>query len=254
MFSKFFRPSHSMLVACIALFVALGGTAFAAISITGRQVVDSSLTGKDLKNGSVTTSDIRNYSLRAKDFKLGQLPAGATGAQGVRGWSGATGQTGTTGSTGVQGDTGDTGVAGADGAVGPQGDPGTDGAVGPQGPQGDPGSAGADGATGAAGADGTALAFAHVNEDGTVDEANSKGIVDANVVESTLAGMYCFTGLSFTPRNLVVTLTSGSAISAKGNLASIEPSGLCPAETSAWVQAVTAVGSVTRNGFFVAFN
>ena len=255
MFSKLFRPSHSMLVAYIALFVALGGTSYAAISITGRQVVDSSLTGKDLKNGSVTTSDIRNYSLRAKDFKLGQLPVAATGAQGIRGFKGETGATGTTGAigdTGAKGDTGTTGDTGATGDTGLQGDPGADGSNGTPGPQGDPGTDGTNGTNGAPGADGTAVAFAHVSSAGTLDTANSENIVSADVV-SPIAGVYCFT-VSFTPRNLIATITSGNAISVKASLESIEPSGVCAAGTTAWVETITAVGGPKANGFYVVFN
>jgi hypothetical protein len=51
-------PSPAMVVALIALFVALGGSAY-ALTITGRSIV----------NGSVTASDIKNYSLTGKDIK-----------------------------------------------------------------------------------------------------------------------------------------------------------------------------------------
>jgi hypothetical protein len=40
------RPSPSMLVALLALFVALGGTSYAALTITGKNVRNGSLTGK----------------------------------------------------------------------------------------------------------------------------------------------------------------------------------------------------------------
>jgi hypothetical protein len=260
MFSKLFRPSQ--VVAYVALFVALGGTSFAAVMVTGRQVKDGSLTGTDLKNGSVTgkdlknrsvtTYDIRDGSLMAKDFKFGQLPAAAAGAQGVRGFKGDTGSTGAAGATGATGDTGATGETGSAGDTGPQGDPGVEGAPGIQGPQGDPGIAGTNGAPGA---DGSALGFAHVNQDGTLDEANSAHLVSANVASSPVAGVYCFTGLTFTPRNVIAMITaSGSAISAKGSLEAIEPSGVCPAGTTVWIETITALGGPTANGFYVSFN
>jgi hypothetical protein len=90
-----FRPSPSMVVACTALFVALGGTGYAALSITGKNVANGSLTGKDIKNSSIsggdvknsslTTSDIKNRSLLATDFKSGQLPGGTKGDKGDKG-------------------------------------------------------------------------------------------------------------------------------------------------------------------------
>jgi hypothetical protein len=86
------RPSHATVVAYLALFVALGGSSYAAaIKVTGKNVKDSSLTGKDIKNSSLTTSDVRNRSLLAKDFKRGQLPRGAAGAAGPAGAKGEAG-------------------------------------------------------------------------------------------------------------------------------------------------------------------
>ena len=52
------RPSPAMAVASIALFVALGGSAY-ALTITGGSIV----------NGSVTASDIKNYTLTGKDMR-----------------------------------------------------------------------------------------------------------------------------------------------------------------------------------------
>jgi hypothetical protein len=66
----------------------LGGSAFAAVTITGKNVKNSSLTGKDIKNSSLTTSDVKNRSLLSKDFKQGQLPAGPRGLQGSAGSKG----------------------------------------------------------------------------------------------------------------------------------------------------------------------
>ena len=83
-------------MATIAVFVALGGSSYAAIKVTGKNVKDSSLTGKDLKNNPVTgkdvkgikTGDVTDRSLLAKDFKAGQLPAGPKGEKGDQGPSG----------------------------------------------------------------------------------------------------------------------------------------------------------------------
>lgn len=83
--------SFANIVSSIALFAALGGSAYAAITVTGKNVKNSSLTGKDIKNSSLATADVKNRSLLAADFKPGQLPAGAQGVQGAKGDTGPAG-------------------------------------------------------------------------------------------------------------------------------------------------------------------
>ncbi len=105
------RITYANLVSTLALFVALGGTSYAALTITGREVKNGSLTGKDVKNNSLASADIRGIrsgdvtdgSLLARDFKGGQLPAGQTGEKGARGDSGPAGATGPSGATGPTG-------------------------------------------------------------------------------------------------------------------------------------------------------
>jgi hypothetical protein len=60
---------------------------------------------------------------------------------------------------------------------------------GKRGPAGPPGPAGAPGAPGAPGADGSAVAYAHINADGTLDAAHSKNI--SGVAHNTPAHYYC---------------------------------------------------------------
>jgi hypothetical protein len=86
--------TYANIVATLALFVALGGSSYAALIITGASVKDGSLTGKDIKDNSVTSGDIRNNSLLKKDFKAGQLPAGPKGPPGPTGATGAKGDAG----------------------------------------------------------------------------------------------------------------------------------------------------------------
>ncbi len=83
------RPSPAMVVALVALFVALGGAAYAA-----HQLPPKSVGSTQLKNNSVTSPKVKNHSLLAKDFKAGQLPAGAHGAKGDPGPRGPKGDTG----------------------------------------------------------------------------------------------------------------------------------------------------------------
>ena len=64
-----------MVIALIALFVAIGGTATAAnkLIITSANVKNQSLTGSDIKNGSLTGKQIKNGSLTGKQVKKGWL-------------------------------------------------------------------------------------------------------------------------------------------------------------------------------------
>ncbi len=79
-----------------ALFVALGGTSYAAISIPANSVGN-----KQLKSNSVTSGKVRNGTLVKKDFRAGQLPKGETGATGPQGPTGPPGQDGANGTAGA---------------------------------------------------------------------------------------------------------------------------------------------------------
>ena len=66
--------NYANVIASIALFVALGGSAYAAVKVTGKNVVNNSLTGADVRNSSLTGADVRNGSLGKPDLKNGTLP------------------------------------------------------------------------------------------------------------------------------------------------------------------------------------
>lgn len=68
---KIKAPSPAMVVASVALFVALGGSAYAI----GRNSVGT----PQLKNNAVISSKVRDGSLKAGDFGNGQLPTGSSG-------------------------------------------------------------------------------------------------------------------------------------------------------------------------------
>ncbi|MCW3047116.1 MAG: Collagen triple helix repeat protein [Solirubrobacterales bacterium] len=102
------RLTFANVVSMVALFVALGGSSYAAVTITGKQIKDSSITTKDIKDGSLLT----------RDFKPGQLPRGVAGPQGPAGAAGRDGAIGPAGPAGVNGTNG---VNGQDGATGPRG-------------------------------------------------------------------------------------------------------------------------------------
>ena len=68
------RPSHATLVAYAALFVALGGTAWAALHVGSKQVVNNSLKSGDLKNGkAVGGKDVIPNSLGRKQVDESSL-------------------------------------------------------------------------------------------------------------------------------------------------------------------------------------
>src|SRR5712692_2536391 len=84
---KRFRPSPAMVVACLALLLALGGTGYAAIR---------------LPRNSVTTVQVKDHSLLAVDFKAGQIPPGPVGPTGPAGPQGPAGPAGSPGSSTIK--------------------------------------------------------------------------------------------------------------------------------------------------------
>ena len=66
-----------MVIALIALFVAMGGSAYAALNLPANSVGT-----KQLKNGAVTSVKVKTGSLQASNFAAGQIPAGPTGPTG----------------------------------------------------------------------------------------------------------------------------------------------------------------------------
>jgi hypothetical protein len=102
------RLNYANVVATLALFAALGGSSYAAISVTGAQVRDGSLSGRDVRNATLTGKDVRDRSLRERDFRSGELPVGPAGPQGVQGPKGDAGAPGSQGPKGDKGDPGTT--------------------------------------------------------------------------------------------------------------------------------------------------
>ena len=99
-------PSPALVVSCVALAVALGGTGYAVTKLP-----KNSVGGTQIKSNAVTSSKVKNGSLLAADFKSGELSAFVAGAA-LRGETGATGATGETGATGPAGPIGATGATG----------------------------------------------------------------------------------------------------------------------------------------------
>jgi hypothetical protein len=99
------RLTSSNVVAFVALFVALGGGAYAAIKLPANSVGT-----KQLKNGAVTSAKVKNGSLGVSNLS-------SSARASLRGSRGPTGPTGPTGATGPKGDLGPAGTARAYGYV-----------------------------------------------------------------------------------------------------------------------------------------
>ncbi len=112
------RPSPAMVVACLALLVALGGTSVAAVqalapnsvgttqlragAVTTAKLKTRNVTGSKLSLNAVTGATVANRSLSAVDFIAGSLPRGPQGAAGPAGPAGAAGPAGTIGPISVR--------------------------------------------------------------------------------------------------------------------------------------------------------
>lgn len=107
------RHVRSQAVAYTALFVALGGTSYAAVSVSGADVRDGSLTAADIQQGSLTGDVMQRGSIPASALdpaaaqrlaaKTTRGPRGKTGPRGKKGDKGATGPTGPQGPAGPHG-------------------------------------------------------------------------------------------------------------------------------------------------------
>ena len=97
------RPhlSFANVVSVIALFVALGGSSYAAISlsknsVTSRHIKNGQVKKRDLARNSVNSAKVADRSLLAQDLAA-STRAALTGPQGPKGDTGAPGEKGDTG-------------------------------------------------------------------------------------------------------------------------------------------------------------
>lgn len=140
------RLTYANVTATLALFLALGGGAYAAVKLP-----KNSVGAAQIKKGAITPPKLAKSTIAR--FK------------------------------GQKGDRGDKGDTGATGAQGPQGAAGADGQPGPP---------------------GSALAYAHVNANGTFDPARSKNVLATEAFPS-FTGIYCVS-FTVTPHNVSATL------------------------------------------------
>jgi len=78
-------PSPAMLVACIALFVALGGTSYAAIklpanSVGTKQIKKSAVTAAKVKNATLTGAKVKDATLTGAKLANSTVDAAKVGA------------------------------------------------------------------------------------------------------------------------------------------------------------------------------
>lgn len=173
------RPTLSGLVACLALFLALGGGAYAAVTLPRESVG----TGQ-LKEGAVTGSKIRAGSLTSADFAAGTLKPGPQGEDGPAG------PRGPAGTTGERGPKGQGGEAGEEGPAGPQGRQGREGEAGARGERGPAGSQGPEGERGERGPRGEHGAQGERGEEGPQGEPGLARVVIRYGTPTSIAGRY----------------------------------------------------------------
>jgi hypothetical protein len=98
-------------MATVAVFVALGGSSYAAVKLAANSVKSTTIKDgegqtRDLARNAVTTDRVKDASLLAADFAPGQLPKGEQGAKGETGPQGPQGPQGLQGEKGEKGDQG----------------------------------------------------------------------------------------------------------------------------------------------------
>jgi hypothetical protein len=104
--------SYANVVATLALFVALGGSSFAAVklsrnSVRASNIAPNAVGSSEVARNAVSSQEVKDASLLPRDFR--ETPRGLKGDRGL---------------IGPRGDRGTQGVQGAQGPRGPQGPPG----------------------------------------------------------------------------------------------------------------------------------
>jgi hypothetical protein len=69
------RLTFANVMSCVALFVALGGTSYAALSVGSGQIKNHSIKGVDVAENSITGDNIKQRSLKEGDIGSGQVDA-----------------------------------------------------------------------------------------------------------------------------------------------------------------------------------
>jgi len=88
------KLTYANVMATVAVFVALGGTSVAAISLTrnsvrSKHIARGQVKRSDIGRNAVNSAKVANRSLRAVDFRAADLPAGLPGPPGTPGAPGS---------------------------------------------------------------------------------------------------------------------------------------------------------------------
>src|SRR5215208_7912756 len=78
--------SFANVMSMVAVFIALGGTGYAAVKLPKNSVGSG-----QIKKNAVSGSKVKNGSLTKSDFKASDLPVGSAGPQGAQGPQGLQG-------------------------------------------------------------------------------------------------------------------------------------------------------------------
>jgi hypothetical protein len=115
--------TYANVCASLALFIALGGTGYAAItlprdSVGARELRHDSVGSSELRSDAVASANVRDGSLAPRDFSAAARSAlaGSAGPQGPRGEAGPAGAVGPQGAAGDKGEQGAKGERGEPGA------------------------------------------------------------------------------------------------------------------------------------------
>lgn len=73
------RPSPALVIACVALFVSMGGVSYALAtgSIGTREIKNSSIQGKDIGKDEITAREIARRSIDGTDIKINRVGGNA---------------------------------------------------------------------------------------------------------------------------------------------------------------------------------
>ena len=104
------RLTYANVASSLALIVALGGTSYAAVtlpknSVKARQIAPNAVKASETARNSLGSPEVIDGSLLLRDFKVGQVPAGAQGEKGDKGDKGDPGPPGDTSGVYAKGET-----------------------------------------------------------------------------------------------------------------------------------------------------
>ena len=81
------RPSPALVIACIALFVSLGGVSYGVATgfIDSREIKNNEIRSGDLRNNEIRTRDLRNNEVRGVDVRNSTIQSRDIAINGVQG-------------------------------------------------------------------------------------------------------------------------------------------------------------------------